>query len=47
MRFNYPVMGDTRVIKKFAFLPVRAGDEIRWLETKSFQFIPVGLIFVL
>jgi len=27
-----PVVGDTRTISKFAFLPIRIENEIRWLE---------------
>lgn len=24
--------GDTRIVKRFAYFPIRAGDEMRWLE---------------
>ena len=30
---DYPNKGDIRIIKRFAFLPIRIGAEKRWLET--------------
>ncbi len=27
-----PRLGDKRLVTRFAWLPIRAGDEIRWLE---------------
>lgn len=32
MRFKRPYRGATRVVSKFAVLPIRAGNEVRWLE---------------
>jgi hypothetical protein len=33
MIWNKNKQGDTRVIKKFLWLPLKIGYEIRWLET--------------
>ena len=32
MRWTRPKNGDTRKIKRFAFLPIRIHDDVRWLE---------------
>lgn len=32
MRWDVPVFGQTRTIRKFAWWPVRAGYQVRWLE---------------
>lgn len=32
MRFYKPEYLDVRVIKRFSILPIRAGNETRWLE---------------
>lgn len=30
IRFYLPTTGDTRVVEKFAFLPVKCNGEVRW-----------------
>ena len=32
MKINKPKLGDTRVVSKFAFLPVSCKGETRWFE---------------
>lgn len=32
MRWDRPITGETRVRRWFALFPVKAGDEVRWLE---------------
>lgn len=39
MRFKDPDVGDIRVKKFFAFLPITIGTETRWLETVEVQQI--------
>jgi len=33
MKWNHPKDGEKRIVKHFAFLPVRIKQESRWLET--------------
>ena len=33
MRWFKPECGDERIITKFAWLPIRIANEVRWLET--------------
>lgn len=37
MRWTSPREGDVRVKKWFAFLPAKAGEEYRWLETVTVE----------
>jgi len=32
MKWNNPTSGSSRVVKKFAWWPIRIGKEARWLE---------------
>ena len=34
-----PKEGDIRVVKKFAFLPIRIGRDVRWLESCKIEMI--------
>ena len=40
MRWTKPKNGDTKIKKKFAILPIKINDEIRWLEwvTVKYQY---------
>ena len=33
MKWVMPELGDTRIIKRFAFLPIKIGKERKWGET--------------
>jgi hypothetical protein len=33
MKFKHPSVGDIRIIETFLWLPLRIGNETRWLET--------------
>ena len=37
MKFYAPTVGDTRVVEKFAFLPVKCSGEVRWLEKVKYH----------
>jgi hypothetical protein len=38
MRWAKPKSGDVKIKKKFAILPITAGDEIRWLEFVTVKY---------
>jgi hypothetical protein len=42
MRWQNPKPGETRVIKKFLWLPVTLDDETRWLETAEIKQVYVA-----
>jgi len=34
---TYPKFGDKRTITKFAFLPIKIGNQTRWLQTVTLE----------
>lgn len=37
---NYPTVGDSKIVKLFALLPIKIGKETRWLE-----FVKINKIY--
>ncbi len=43
MRIYHPMIGETRVKTRFLFLPVRIGDQTRWLERATWEEGYIGV----
>lgn len=39
MRWNKPEDGEVKIKRKFAMLPIRIDDEIRWLEWVTVKYV--------
>ena len=39
MRWFKPTCGDTKIKKKFAILPIKIGNETRWLECVTVKYV--------
>jgi len=45
MRWPVPSYGDTKIVTKFMWLPISAGNETRWLETATILYHYTGIIW--